>query len=71
VFWFHINSKTLNTKIGLKETTTFSIVLYECEPWSLTLGEHILEAYKNKSVTNIRRCKRHEASEAYRKLNRD
>jgi hypothetical protein len=63
-------SKTLNIKIY--RTIIFSVVLYGCETWSLTLREERrLRVFENRVLRRIFRCKRDEVAGKWRKLHND
>jgi hypothetical protein len=48
------------------------VVLYECEPWSLTLREkHGLRVFENKVLRKIFGSKRDEATGGWRKLHNE
>jgi hypothetical protein len=60
-----------NLKIKIYKTVIFPIVLYECETWSLTLGEeHRLRVFENRVLRKIFGPKREEDG-SWRKLHND
>jgi hypothetical protein len=67
VFPSHIK----NLKIKIYKTVIFLVALYECETWSLTLGEeHKLRVFENRVLRRIFGPKR-EGDGSWRKLQND
>jgi hypothetical protein len=63
---------TVTRKIGIYKTIIFTIVLYECGTWSLTLrDEHRLGVFENRVMRRIFGPKRDEATGEWRKLNNE
>jgi hypothetical protein len=53
----HLPSK--NIKIIIYKTIIFTVVLYGCETWSLTLSEeHVLRVFENRVLKRIFESKR-------------
>jgi hypothetical protein len=63
--------KSKNLKIKIYKTVILSVVLYECETWSLTLSkEHRLRVFENRVLRTIFGPKREEDG-SWRKLHND
>jgi hypothetical protein len=63
----HLLSRSLKVKIY--KTIILSVVLHQCETWSLTLREeHRLRVFENKVLRRIFGSKRHEVTGEWRKL---
>jgi hypothetical protein len=59
-------------KIKIYKTITLSVVLYECETWSLTLREeHRLRVFENRVLRRIFVLKRDEVTGSWRKLHNE
>jgi hypothetical protein len=70
----HLSSSLLpkNLKIKIYKTIVLPVVLYECEPWSLTMRkEHKLRVSENKLLRRVFRTKRDEVTKEWRKLNNE
>jgi hypothetical protein len=60
-----------NLKVKIYKTVILMVVLYECETWSLTLGEeHRLRVFENKVLRKILGPKKKE-NQSWRKLHND
>jgi hypothetical protein len=58
-----------NLKIRIFKTIILPVVLYGCEPWSLTLREeHRLRVFENRVLRGIFRPKRDEVTGEWRKF---
>ncbi|KAJ4431303.1 hypothetical protein ANN_19900 [Periplaneta americana] len=58
-----------NLKVRIYKTVILPVVLYGCEPWTLTLREeHRVRVFENKVLRKIFRAKRDEVTEEWRKL---
>jgi hypothetical protein len=69
-FVFQSNIKNLKNKIY--KTVILPVVLYECETWSLTLGEeHRLRAFENRALRRILGPKREEVVGGWRRLHNE
>jgi hypothetical protein len=61
-----------NVNIRIYKTTIFSLVLYVCETWSLTLREeHRLRVFENRVLRRIFGLKRDEVTGEWRKLHNE
>jgi hypothetical protein len=69
--YFVFPSHIKNLKIKIYKTVILPVVLYECETWSLTLGEeHGLKVFENRVSRKIFGPKREEDG-SWRKLHND
>jgi hypothetical protein len=68
IIFFRPISKNLKSK--LHKTIILPVLLYGCEIWSLTLGDHRLRVFENRVLRKIFRPKR-EADGSWRKLQND
>jgi hypothetical protein len=70
--WFRVFSSCLlsrNIKVKIYKTIILPVVLYGCEPWSLTLRkEHRLRVFENRVLTRIFGPKMDEVMGEQRKL---
>jgi hypothetical protein len=61
-----------NIKIKIYRTLILLVVVYGCEPWSITLREeHNLRVFENRVQTRIFGSKRDEVTGEWRKLHND
>jgi hypothetical protein len=68
---FVFSSRIKKVKIKIFKTVILPVVLYECETWSLTLGEeHRLRVFENRVLRRIFGPKREEDG-SWRKLHND
>jgi hypothetical protein len=61
-----------NTKIKIYSTIILPVVLYECETWSLTLGEeHRLRVFENRVLRRIFGPKRDGVTGEWRRMHNE
>jgi hypothetical protein len=61
-----------NVNIRIYRTIILTVVLYDCEIWSLTLREeHRLRVFENRMLRRIFGPKRYEVTGGYRKLHNE
>jgi hypothetical protein len=61
-----------NVKVKIYKTIILPFVFYECETWSLTVGEeHRLRVFENRVLMRIFAPKRYEVKGEWRKLHNE
>jgi hypothetical protein len=63
---------SINVKVKIYKTINLPVVLYGCEPWSLTLREeHRLRVFENRVLWGIFGSKRDEVTGEWRKMHNE